>query len=444
MKANRDFKRNITEDNSSKEKNDSFFFTKKEDDQKQPAGGPGSPQKPVPVIDSCKFNDTPEAQWASQHEGQIFEVGASGGSRNEEISLWNFCAAETGLRQKHVDRLKQLAPEWKKTLATDSEIQVKISGAASLSGTANSNKALAVGRANAVKSALMSEGISADRMIVDGSANERRLSQEKTPEGAAKDRRVDVSLFKKTLVANKLLPFSDIKISNLQIGAHAKPTDRQLANRKLLDFSGNNFIRTHPSMSASADITLTSLLGGSAAGFLQVLNNDIRQASYVDSKNNNLMLDYSNCVKFPCKDTNSGTETFSADFASLFINKPDTQSKKILLSDWPGTVFPIKYPDGRNGPFVLKSYKWQMDFMIILGVRDSGFFTPMKSVLWTVKAEEFVDVGSKSVRGNAPVSTFGKWTDGMVTAINIQDVTAGPTCRFFMRGMGTACEPQEK
>ena len=82
--------------------------------------------------------------------------------------------------------------------------------------------------------------------------------------------------------------------------------------------------------------------------------------------------------------------------------------------------------------------------MIILGIRDSGFFTPVKSVVWSLNASENVDVAKKTVSGNAPTSSFGKWTDGMVTPVNLQDVISGPTCRFFMRGMGSVCEPQEK
>ncbi|MBS1596998.1 MAG: OmpA family protein [Bacteroidetes bacterium] len=453
MRADRDFKRNNSEDISSfqKEKSDSFFFTKNSDQQEtQTAKGadPVAQKKtappPTPVTDTCKNTDTPEAQFGAQNPGQIFEIGESGGSRNEEISLWNFCAGEITLRQKHKEKLKELAPKWKKTLLTDSEIQIRVSGAASLSGSQDANHALAIARANSTKSALISEGISSDRIIVDSNVNERRLSPEKTPEGAARDRRVDVSLFKKTLIANKLLPFSDAIISNLKIGAHATPTPRQLAFRKLLDFRGNNFIRTHPAMSASADVMLTSLLGGSSAGMLQVLNGDIRQAKYVDNRNKSLMLDYSNCFKLPCKDTNSGTETFSNDSASLFINKPDTQSKNVFISDWPGAVFPLRYPDPKSGPFVLQSYKWQMNFTIVLGVRDSGFFTPLKSVIWGVAANEDVDVAAKQVKGNAPVSTFGKWTDGMVTPMNLEQVMSGASCRFFARGTDTVCQPLEK
>jgi outer membrane protein OmpA-like peptidoglycan-associated protein len=397
------------------------------------------------VVDTCKNTSTAEAQWASQNPGKIFGVedAVEGSQNSNEFIFWNYCVGEATMRDAHKKRLQEIAARWLQLLSKDASLKVKILGSASSSGNADSNKALSLERANGIKNFLISQQIPANRIVIDTTTAPRSLAPETSPENMARNRRVEFFLFKSTPIVSTLPPWVDVDVKNLVIKKPKRATPSPVFN-----FSDNTFARVHPAMEASADITLTSL-GGTGVGFAQVLYDTKRMAQYnVPNGNTSLLLNYGNCEQVPCKDSLNATSDFAIDDRSLFLNKPGTASKKIAISDRPGTVFPIHHPDAKKGPFELTNYFWMMRFVVVLGAKEMGAFIPLHHAFWDVTASEAVNVSKKKVTGLAPVSLIGDWVAGAPPGFNLQSIFEGPTCRFATRGMqiGNAenvCRPME-
>ena len=87
--------------------------------------------------------------------------------------LWNFDVGQDRLKAGHIDAIKSLAPTLKARLASDADAGIDIEGRASATGT--KNQALSECRANAVRDALVKEGIDAGRI------NRQPSSARRTP-----------------------------------------------------------------------------------------------------------------------------------------------------------------------------------------------------------------------------------------------------------------------
>lgn len=382
----------------------------------------------APVVDACKNSNSAEASWATTHPGGVFGVedNLKGPKASDELIFWNYCVGESAMRTAHRQRLNETADRWVKLLQQDTSLKVKLQGAASTSGNADANKALALERAQVIRDFLISKKIPAGRIEIDDVSTPRSLAPETSPDNMARNRRVELYLFRPTPVVNKLPPWVDVDIQHLQISQPAKAGDLEF------DPAGNSFVRTHFGMAASADITLTSL-GGTGVGFSQVLYEDTLMAQYRDPKTGQqLVLDYGNCNLLPCKDLNDATSQFSVDSTSLFLAAPGSVTGAISMSDRPGAVFPLKYPDAK-GAFELNHYFWLMRFVVILGAREMGAFIPLRHAFWNVVAQEDVDVSHRTTNGLSPISIIGAWQNGMAPGFDLEAIYAGPTCRYVRR-----------
>lgn len=431
----------------SKAENGESFFSKPGDNtlQRQPVDTKAKDTAPVaPVADACKNSSTPESKWANDNPGQVFGVEdrSDGKSQSNELIFWNYCVGEAAMRSAHRERLNEVADRWVELLKKDSDLKVKLQGAASTSGNADSNKALAAERATIIRDFLIAKNIPGSRIVIDTTSTPRSMAPETSPENQARNRRVELFLFRSTPVVNKLPPWVDVQVENLLIGQQGVPTPKPTFNEK-----DNFFARNHFSMAASADITLTSL-GGTRVGFSQVLTRDTLMAQYSDNAGRTLLLDYANCNLLPCKDLENATSHFALDGLSMSNTGPGTTKGKVAIRDRPGAVFPLHYPDSKTGPFHLTHYFWLMDFTVVLGVREMGAFIPLNHAFWSVAGSENVDVKKKTVNGMAPISVTGDWQQGAPPGLNLEAIYAGPTCRYVRRseqvtGRANVCKPIE-
>jgi outer membrane protein OmpA-like peptidoglycan-associated protein len=431
----------------SKAENGESFFSKPGDNtlQLQPADTKAKDTAPAaPVADACKTSNTPESKWANDNPGKIYGVEdeAAGKTQSNELIFWNYCVGEAAMRSAHLERLNEVADRWVEILKKDSDLKVKLQGAASTSGNADSNKALSAQRAAIIRDFLIAKKIPGSRIVADTTSSPRSLAPETSPENQARNRRVELFLFRSTPVVNKLPPWVDVEVRNLIIGQQGVPTPKPTFNEK-----ENFFARNHFSMAASADITLTSL-GGTGVGFSQVLTRDTLMAQYSDNAGRTMLLDYANCNLLPCKDLENATSHFALDGLSMFNAGPGTTNGRIAIRDRPGAVFPLHYPDAKSGPFHLTNYFWMMDFTVILGVREMGAFIPLNHAFWSVAASEDVNIKKKSVSGMAPISVVSDWQSGMAPGLNLEAIYAGPTCRYVRRsehfaGQGNVCKPNQ-
>jgi outer membrane protein OmpA-like peptidoglycan-associated protein len=125
---------------------------------------------------------------------KVVEASFPGGGkvddgRSGEHLLWNFEIGSATLQGAHLTQMPRLAAEIKRALTRDPDAVIDIEGQASLTGTRNDE--LSAKRANAVRDALVKEGIKADRfnIIAVGSLKSR---EDRSQENLARSRAVRV------------------------------------------------------------------------------------------------------------------------------------------------------------------------------------------------------------------------------------------------------------
>jgi len=408
------------------------------------AGRRGAPAS-IQRKDTCSNSSSPEAQFAGQNEGKVFKSGDNP-KEPTEVILWNFCVGESQLRERHRTSLKQDTPRWKGLVARRPGLRIKIKGTASGSGSQSGNQTIALDRAAALKSFLESEGIPGAFITIEGVGSRLPLADETSPENMARNRRVELFFFTPTTTADITGALVAANVTKISIGKPSgsvpAPTFRK---------SANTFSRVLSAMTASADVDLVGF-GGDSIGFYQLLTGDQRIALYTSKRDGSeRLLDYGRCnTVLPCRDVLDATSSFSSDSRSLVLPNTGAISGTVGLSDRPGTVFPLRHPDPVQGPFVLSRYFWKMDFDLILGVRSSGLFMPLRSAVWNLAAAETVDVGKQTTSGLAPISVHQPFAT--VAAADkkgeLDNAFSGPTCRLMARSREVVpeelpCRPAE-
>ena len=112
------------------------------------------------------------ADGSAQVQREVFEHNFPGGGHVDEERtgmhrIWNFDVGVSKLKPEHLEGIKDLAKKVKDSLdPKNPEDQVDVEGQASSTGTAKSNETLASNRAEAVKKALMDEGVAESQIRV--------------------------------------------------------------------------------------------------------------------------------------------------------------------------------------------------------------------------------------------------------------------------------------
>jgi len=157
------------------------------------------------VVQQSSSTSSPQIQRA------VFENNFPGGGRVDtpmtgEHRFWNFDVGKSKLKPEHLKKIPELAQEIKDSLdLKNDQEQVDIEGQASSTGTAARNDALASSRAEAIKQALISEGIPAKQIRVTV-VGESKSEAGATQESFARSRAVRVIMVPRTKMTKPPTP----------------------------------------------------------------------------------------------------------------------------------------------------------------------------------------------------------------------------------------------
>jgi outer membrane protein OmpA-like peptidoglycan-associated protein len=146
-----------------------------------------------------------------QVQREVFERNFEGGIRVDEEQtglhrIWNFDVGSAVLKPKDLEKIKTLAKKINESLdPNDATEQVDLEGQASSTGTATSNESLALKRAEAVKSALVKEGVAESKIRLIG-VGEAKSEVGTTQENFARSRAVRVLFFPRAKLARPATP----------------------------------------------------------------------------------------------------------------------------------------------------------------------------------------------------------------------------------------------
>jgi outer membrane protein OmpA-like peptidoglycan-associated protein len=374
--------------------------------------------------------DAEEAAFASTNPGRVTSVGdTTGGSAGlgkkepNEFVLWNYQVGGAGMRPEHIAEISKVAARWRPLLTAQPSQRVKVVGSASTSGGAQVNTALARKRSEAVKEFLVSRGIPDSRVDVDAVGSRQPLADSRTAAGMARNRRVELFLFRPTALVDDLVDATaDVASQEVNIGSTFNRT---------LDPSGKFLALRHVAMRANAQIE-GSGRAGSEVGYLQFVRDDRRVGRYVPIGGGApFSLDFSRCTKpfLPCKDVAEATAVFSSPPLAL-LPGPVTTSGTVEVADQPGVAFPIEVLDPRRAR--LDAIEWSMEFVCVLGIRSGEAFTALDHFIWRVDAVHTKAADASPQRQDA-AALVAAGVPGSPPSLDVDSAMGGRTCRFTMR-----------
>jgi hypothetical protein len=384
---------------------------------------PGSPQRKVDERSFARLG------------GKIEEVGdttgggaGDGKAESNEFLLWNYEVGKPDLRTGHRTYLtgKVLAPgRWPDMLRADPGLRVAVVGGASSTGSAAVSDPLAVARADQVKTALAAGGVDTARIVTSSVGIRHAFADETSSENMARNRRVEVYLFRPTHRATAPSSVA-IRVTSLSAAVPAA-ADRDTSDPGRLNLRWHPFVFT-AEVTATGPPTMT-------VGILQFLRGDSRVGSYRSGRGN-FVLDFGRCMQpdLPCKDVAESMGVFSGTGRLT-----GTGSGTVSMSDAPGISMPIRVRDPRIG--TLESTHWEMEFVAVLGARLADSFIPVKSVVWRLVGEHelspsgtlketLIDAKADPPQNSAPAD------------LDIEQAMDGRTCRFMARRMNNFCRPE--
>jgi hypothetical protein len=368
--------------------------------------------------------------------GKIQEVGdttgggfGEGSALSNEFLLWNYQVGHPEPEAQHTKYLADKvlsAGRWPTMLRADKGLQVGIVGGASSTGGNAVATPLSVARAQRIKAALVSGGIDSSRVATSGVGNRHPFADETSSENMARNRRVEVFLFRST---KRVASQAGVSVTASNLSA-AVPVgfNRDTSDPNLLLLRWRQFLFTADVQAAGpADMTV---------GILQFLRGDSRTGNYLSARGEAFLLDFGRCMQpdLPCKDVAESMGRFSGPGR---VNGPGRG--KVLMADEPGFVMPIHVSDPRRGTLV--SAHWEMEFVAVIGAQLGDRFLPVKSVTWSLEDDHALDpTGTLNpthidAKAQAP-------QDGAPGDLDIEQAMSGRTCRFMARRMNDFCRPE--
>lgn len=143
----------------------------------------------------AKVNATSESYLLTVTEKKALEQEISASDMLEAlnkdgfIALYiNFDTSKAKIKPDSQSIIEQMAV----LLKDNPALKVNVEGHTDNTGTPAKNKTLSQQRADAVKSAVVKQGVSADRMITAGWGQDKPVADNRTEEGRAKNRRVEI------------------------------------------------------------------------------------------------------------------------------------------------------------------------------------------------------------------------------------------------------------
>jgi hypothetical protein len=369
--------------------------------------------------------------------GKIEEVGdttgggfGEGTAESNEFLLWNYQVGNPEPRAEHTKYLKEkvLAPKrWPDMLRADAGLKIAIVGGASSTGGAAVTTPLSVARADKIKAILASGGIDSKRIVTSGVGSRHPFADETSSENMARNRRVEVFLFRPT---QRVASQSGVSVTVTNLAASvATGFDRDTTDPKL-------FVLRWKPFTFTADVQATGL-ASMTVGILQLLRGDSRVGAYRSTGGGSgFQLDFGRCMQpdLPCKDVAESMGRFSGPGR---LNGPG--KGKVSMSDSPGVVLPIQVSDPKAGALI-KAH-WEMEFVAIIGAQVGDTFLPVKSVVWRLEDDHALD----SSGALNPTKTEAKAEapqNGAPADLAIEKAMAGRTCRFMARRMKDYCRPE--
>jgi outer membrane protein OmpA-like peptidoglycan-associated protein len=384
------------------------------------------PERPL-VLPKTPPRPSPESQFAFSHEGQVASGHDPGQALGEadEFMLWNFLVGDTRVRSGHRAVMDGVAKRWAGELKANPLLRIRLIGNASASGGSGINEPLARRRAEAVRDMLVAAGVPASRIEITGSGSRKQLAKAADPASAARNRRVEVSLFHETKVVSSL-PGVSVSIEELALtpGTSSNPTVDPALNA-FFDRLGATSVRAKVKLSGGADVEVA---------FLQLLTDDRRRADYVGRGGRTASLDYSHCMGdfLPCRDVERARLPFSLEGAGR-VARPSAASTEITFNDAPGVVFPVHEVLPALGKADIAGATWSMSFVVILAARRGAELLPLFHVDWRLDASyAFSPPGSSSVSNAASVRELRR-ANGPPPGIDIEAAMSFPTCRLRAR-----------
>jgi len=389
---------------------------------------PGGPSAIAELHDSAT-RQVSEANFAFRNPGLVTTVGATGGTRENELILWNYLVGRAQLRPPHLEALRRTAPRWRRELQRDRLVQIKIVGSASsATGDPARNERVARARAETVRRLLVSlHGIPSSRITVGSVGSRVAIADETDPDNVlnmARDRRVEIVLFTPARLVTS--------IPGVRVRSFRADTNLDRASNSIvvdLAVRGNLYSERMGGILAHGG-AVWSGPPDSTIGFIQLVTSDVRTGIY-QGVSRRLILDFARCTRpfLPCRDFEDAADRLSV--AGLPGTGRFSQAR-VRFRDAPGTALPVRVVDPIVGPATLRQSVWSMTFVLLFGVRRAERFLPLQYTEWrTVSVRRFP--GLQPVRG--PVALRLRGGRGAPPGLPFAPAMAGATCRLRTRSI---------
>lgn len=403
-----------------------------------------------------------EQQFAVTHEGQVSDtqvfVGGQPQLKPEDVDefvLWNWLVDSDVVRRGHKQGIDDAARRWAIELSADPLLRIRVSGFASVTGSAEHNEDLARRRGEAVRAHLVSLGVPEDQIDVDSNGSRLPMDEGDTPESLARNRRVEVAKFVATTVGDlsDLAPGTTVSIAELDFKANASVS--------LSVADGFATLRFAPQSLRAGGVQVSSIDPGVEVGFVQIVTKDERVAGYSAADDDGevldfsappiAFLDYAHCLDAftPCRDVELAKQPFSVvgrgPNAEARVARPSATPTDIFFESSPNIVVPeqIDLPGGRRA--VLTQVAWKMVLQTLVVARSGGLLVPGGGQAWELALFSSLVAGPSPKRvsrtetdsvsvDSRPIPDTGPFPD-------IERAMSFPTVSLRDRMMNNLCKP---